>query len=61
MDKVAKKLDSKLRVWKPEIAETVRQQVIELIDSADQNSLDIARSRKVEQEILEMLDESPAG
>ena len=61
MDRVAKKLDLKLRVWKPELAEAVRQQVIELIDSADQNTLDIARSRKVEQEVLEMLDEPPAG
>jgi hypothetical protein len=52
MDRVAKKLDSKLREWKPELAEVVRQQVAELIDLADHDALDIARSRKVEQQIL---------
>ena len=44
MDRVAEKLDSKLRGWKPDIAIAVKQRVEELIDLADHDALDITRT-----------------
>jgi ABC-type sugar transport system ATPase subunit len=57
MDILAERLDQKLREWSPEIAEQVRSQVVEIIELADQRLLDIVRSRQVEQEVLDLLDE----
>ena len=57
MDALAKRLDSKLHQWKPHTAERVRQHVAEIIDLADQDALDLVRSRTVEQEVLDLLDE----
>jgi hypothetical protein len=57
MDTLAKRLDKKLREWSPETAEQVRSQVAEIIELADHGFLDIVRSRKVEQEVLNLLDE----
>ncbi len=57
MDALAEQLDAKLRQWQPETAEQVRQCVTEIIDLADQDALDVLRSRGVEQEVLDMLDE----
>ena len=57
MDTLVEKLDAKLRQWKPDTAEQVRQRVAEIMDVADQDALDIMRSRAVEQEVLDHLDE----
>lgn len=57
MDTTAERLDKKLREWSPEVAEQVRRQVDELIDLADRGLLDIARSRSLEQDVLDLLDE----
>jgi hypothetical protein len=57
MDVLAERLDQKLREWSPKTAEEVRRQVVEIIELADQGLLDIVRSRKVEQEVLDLLDE----
>lgn len=57
MDALIEKLQEKLRQWKPAIAEQVRQYVEELIDLADQDTLDLVRSRVIEQEVLDLLDE----
>jgi hypothetical protein len=57
MDALVEKLDAKLRQWNPDLAEQVRQCVTEIIEMADRDMLDIARSRVVEQEILDILDE----
>jgi hypothetical protein len=57
MDSLLEKLDSKLRQWEPQTADEVRQRVAEIIDLADQNALDVSRSREVEQQVLDMLDE----
>jgi hypothetical protein len=57
MDVLAKRLDRKFREWSPETAEQVRSQVLEIIERADQGLLDIARSRRAEQEVLDILDE----
>lgn len=57
MDVLVEKLDAKLREWKPNIAAEVRERISEIIDLADQDVLDIMRSRAVEQEVLDLLDE----
>jgi len=57
MDTLAERLDAKLRQWEPDTAAQVRQRVAEIIEAADQNVLDVARSRAVEQEILDLIDE----
>ena len=57
MDALIEKLDTKLRQWKPETAAQVRQFVAEIIDVADQDVLDLMRSRATEQEVLDLLDE----
>jgi hypothetical protein len=56
MDALAKQLDAKLREWTPETAAQVRQQVAEIMALADQDVLDVMRSRTVEQEVLDLLD-----
>ena len=57
MDILAERLDAKLREWEPNIAAMVRERILEIIDLADQDALDIMRSRAVEQEILDLLEE----
>lgn len=57
MDAIAEKLDTKLSTWKPEISKEVRALVSQVIDAADNDALDIMRSRTVEQEVLDQLDE----
>ena len=54
---LAERLDAKLREWEPNIAATVRERITEIIDLTDQDALDIMRSRAVEQEVLDLLDE----
>ena len=44
MDVLAERLDAKLREWKPELAEQVRQRIAEIMDLADQDVLDVMRS-----------------
>jgi 7-keto-8-aminopelargonate synthetase-like enzyme len=60
MDRLVQKLDERLREWAPETAAEVRQRVAEVIDLADHDVLDLARSRAVEQKVLDMLDEPSA-
>lgn len=57
METLLEKLDTKLREWKPETAADVRQRVAEIIELADDDALDLMRSRTVEQEVLDLLDE----
>jgi hypothetical protein len=57
MDALAEKLDAKLCEWEPRTAAEVRKRVSEIIDLADEDLLDIMRSRTVEQEVLDLLDE----
>lgn len=56
MDAVAEKLDTKLSKWRPEISQKVRALVSQVIDAADNDALDLMRSRAVEQEVLDQLD-----
>lgn len=57
MDALAEKLDTKLRTWKPETAAQVRERVAEVIELADEDVLDVMRSRAREQEVLDLLDD----
>jgi len=57
MDALLEKLDTKLREWNPETADQVRERVGEIMDVADQDALDILRSRAAEREVLNLLDE----
>lgn len=57
MDVIVERLDAKLREWKPDTAAEVRERVMEIIDLADLDVLDIMQSRSVEQEVLNLLDE----
>lgn len=57
MDVLVEQLELKLRKWKPEVAERVRQSISEIMEMADQDILDIDRSRTVEQEVLDLLDD----
>jgi hypothetical protein len=41
----------------PDTADRVRQSILELIELADLDILDIARSRSVEQDVLNIIDE----
>jgi hypothetical protein len=65
MDALTEKLDVKLLQWKPEIADSaqqtlrdrVRQSILEIIEMADRDVLDILPSRAVEQDVLDSIDE----
>jgi hypothetical protein len=57
MDLLIETLDAKLRAWRPETAAQVRERVAEIISLADQDVLDLLRSRALEQEVLDILDE----
>ena len=58
MDALAEELDAKLREWKPETADQVRRRVAEVIELADQDVLDLLRSRTAEQDVLDILDDA---
>ena len=57
MDAIAEKLDKKLQRWEAATAEEVRRRVAEIIELADHDALDLTRSRVVEQQVLDTLDE----
>ena len=58
MDAIAEKLDRSLQRWDVSTAEEVRRRVNEIIELADHDVLDLIRSRAVEQDVLDLLDES---
>lgn len=60
MDTLAERLDQKLREWEPDVASQVRMRVAEIIEVADQGLLDLVRSRRAEQEVMDLLDEPSA-
>ena len=57
MDALTEKLEMKLQEWKPEISDRVRQYVLEIINLADRDVLDLVPSRTVEQDVLDLIDE----
>ena len=60
MTAIAQKLDDKMKQWQPATAKQVEKLVDEIIQAADQDVLPLIRSRKVEQEVLDILDEPKA-
>lgn len=56
MHPLIEELEVKLRRWQPDVAEQVRQSIVEIIQLADNDVFDILRSRTVEQEVLDTLD-----
>jgi len=58
MDAIVEKLNNKLHEWNPNIAQEVRESIAEIIELADNDALDIIRSRAVEQKVLDILDVS---
>ena len=60
MESIAENLETKLHEWRPEISEKVRALVAEIIELADDDALDVGRSRRVEQEVLNVLGEPSA-
>jgi hypothetical protein len=56
MDALAEKLDARLRAWRPETAAEARERIAEVIDLADQDVLDLARSSAAAQEALDLID-----
>ena len=59
MDALAEKLDERWRQRKPDTAAQARERISEVIELADSDILDLARSRAAEQEVLDLLDEPP--
>lgn len=57
MDILVETLDTKLRTWKPETAKQVRERLAEVIELADEDALDMIRTRSVEQDVLDLIDE----
>jgi hypothetical protein len=57
MDALVEELNTKLHQWQPDIAEKVRQHIAEIIELADQDALELLRSRVIEQEVLDLIDE----
>ena len=57
MTTIAQTLDNKLNHWDEGTASTVTRLVEEIIQLADADGLDLLRSRAVEQEVLDLLDE----
>ncbi len=55
---LAQKLDKKMKQWNPEKAASVEEIINEIILLADQDSLDLLRSRTVEQEVMDIIDET---
>ena len=61
MDALLEKLDLKLREWTPDKADAVRNFLGEIIEMADQDVLDLSRSRAVEQEVLDLIDDESSS
>jgi len=57
IDAIAEKLDKKLQRWEAATGEEVRPRLAEIIELADHDALDLLRSRVVEQQVLDTLDE----
>jgi hypothetical protein len=57
MEALLEILDTKLREWRPETATEVRKALAQIVHLADQDALDLLRSRAVEQEVLDLIDE----
>ena len=57
MDALIEELNLKFQQWEPEVTNQVRQRIQEIMELADQQVLDVMRSRTIEQQVLDLLDE----
>jgi hypothetical protein len=57
MSPLVQQLAKKLDQWEPEVSQKVESLVAEIMDLADAGALELLRSRAVEQEVLDLLDE----
>jgi hypothetical protein len=57
MSPIAQQLAEKLDQWEPEVSRRVETLVAEIMDLAEAGALEFLRSRAVEQEVLDLLDE----
>lgn len=57
MSPIVQQLAEKLDQWEPEVSRKVETLVTEIMDLADTGALELLRSRAVEQEVLDLLDE----
>lgn len=57
MPPLVQQLAEKLDQWEPEVSRKVESLVTEIMDLADAGALELLRSRAVEQEVLDHLDE----
>jgi len=53
-----KRLETRLNTWEPHIVNEVMEQVEQIIELADNDVLDIICPRNIEQEVLEIIDET---
>jgi hypothetical protein len=58
MEALLEKLDTRMREWPAETAVQVRKAIEEIVELADEGILDLVRSRVVEQDVLDLIDES---
>lgn len=58
MTGIAEILDERLKQWEPDKVAFVESLISEIISLADQDCLDLLRSRAVEEEVLGILDEA---
>jgi hypothetical protein len=58
MTAIAEMLDKKMHEWEPQKSKNVELLIADIIGLADDDALDLSRSRGVEQEVLDILDES---
>ena len=59
MSNLAMELDEKLKRWDAVTSQEVADLVSQIIEWADHDSLDLMRSRAVEQEGLDLLEDAP--
>ena len=57
MSPLVQQLSEKLDQWEPEVSQKVEALVAEIMALADAGSIEFLRSRTVEQEVLDLLDE----
>lgn len=57
MSPIVQQLADKLDRWEPEVSQWVEVLVAEIMELADTGALELLRSRAVEQEVLDLLDE----
>jgi hypothetical protein len=56
MDALAARLAANRRAWQPETTDHIRQRVTAMIAMADHDALDLLCSRRVDQDVLALLD-----